>query len=96
MAFGTHDPKDVEKLIRYLKALDFLHRREPETISSIILVINYEHDGDGVQVGRFHKLATLMLDDANYREVVRIAKKMILNQAVLLEFLNILNTVIKD
>ncbi len=77
-----------DKLVGYLRALEFLHRKEPDSLRAILTVFNYEQDSASLQVRNFENLATLMLDGNNYDEVVRVAKRVIISQSVLTEFLS--------
>lgn len=90
---GKHEPKEVDRLIKCLKALDYLHKAEPETLTSLLFLLKFELDDlHGRDIRRFQDVAIQMInDDKVYQEVIRVAKQLILNPNVLEEFLHIIN-----
>lgn len=92
MPLGKHDSKETDRLIKCLKALDYLHKAEPDSLGSLLFALKFELDDiHGRDIKRFQDVATQMIsDEAVFNEVVRIAKQLILDSSVLDEFLHIL------
>lgn len=75
---STNDD-EVKRLMRYLKNLDFLHKKEPSTIRSILTMVNrYILEPQGIKrLSRHQDLAEKMLDYGVYKRVIEFADELI-------------------
>jgi hypothetical protein len=69
---------EVKRLVRYLKALDFLHKKESTSVKSVLTMVNRYVVGQGDKKIRNHQdLAEQMLDYGVYKKVVEFAEELI-------------------
>lgn len=73
--------QETKRLMKYLRDLDFLHKKEPTAVKSILTMINHFFTGQGEKKLRnHHELAEKMLDYGVYRKVVEYANDLIQDQ----------------
>jgi hypothetical protein len=85
---NTHDE---DRMLHCHKALDFLHKSEPDAIRAIIETIKFELDEiEASEIRHFYDLPIHMLHDDIYNAVIKIASQVVLNSSVLSEFLRLI------
>ena len=91
---GATSPKKLapdpatKQLIQYLKALEYLHKKEPATLKYILTMVNrFVADKDGKSIKAYHGLAERMLSYKYYKKVVEYAEGLIQNANTLSSFL---------
>lgn len=69
---------ETKRLMKYLRDLDFLYKKEPTAVKSIMTMINHFFTGQGEKrLKNHHELAEKMLDYGVYRKVVEYANDLI-------------------
>lgn len=79
---------EVKRLLKYLKYLDYLHKKEPSAVKSILTMVNrYVLEPQGIKrIARHQDLAEKMLDYGVYKKVVEFAGELIQDPVIKDEF----------
>jgi hypothetical protein len=87
-------PEKIHRLIKYLKAFDYLHKKEPATVRSILVTVNKDDTSENPKsIKHFQDLAAKMLDnEIFYKKVFEYSDNLIRNEKTRDEFLRILDT----
>jgi hypothetical protein len=84
-------PEEKTKMLKYHKALDFLHKKEADAIRAIVDTIKHEvNKPDAAAIKSFHDLPFLMLSPKFFKIVKEDAEGVILDEEVKDEFLHLL------
>ncbi len=69
---------ETKRLVRYLKNLDFLYKKEPNSVKSVITMVNHFIVSQGEKkIKTHHELAEKMLDYVVFKKVIEFADELV-------------------